>query len=536
MERPGTEHGPTPGDGEATLLTRAARSMFWNAALLPLITAFNLVSSVLIRNYFGLASGLYDALIGVVNSLTLWPGLGIPVAFTQFIPELETRDDRHAVWTFVRRAGTLRILSLALFLVPVNVNAAAVGEIFHLGPHGATLVYLASVLALLRAGHELALKTLQSLLSHLAANVIQLTQAVLAVAALAIVLGAGLGMTQVMVALVVASAVLLVIAAGVVRRRISRVASKPRPVADEVSAPQSRAIVPGVSVRRFAGFSLFMYAHDTMNYFASPAFASLAIAAMYDTPAPVALFAAGLQFPMLTVVVVLAGFQGLYRPLFARLINDAEPRRMRAAFSEVSKVQAALLLPTGTGLAIVVGDLIPLLYGEVFAEAVPLARVLCVFLFAEAVFNLGTIVLSLDHQYRSVMLAQAMRVLGAPLFVWLAARGDLRLAAAAFGLSRVAATLFGYAVAQRRFGVRFPFAFALRAAVPSAVMLLILTAIRSIWSTSWIEVITLMVVGVVVIALGMRLCRVLGPAELDLIDRTQLPGRSTIIAWLKPRV
>ena len=176
-----------------------------------------------------------------------------------------------------------------------------------------------------------------------------------------------------------------------------------------------------------------------------------------------------------------------------------------------------------------------MLYGDVFADSVPLARVLCFFLFSEAIFNLGTIVLSVDHQYRSVMQAQAMRLLGAPLFVWLAAHGDLRLAATAFGISRVAATLFGYVVAQRRFGVRFPFALALRAALPSLAMLAILTAARSMWSTSWVEVVALTTLGVAVVAIGMRVFRVLGPRELDLIERAQLPGRSAIIAWLKPR-
>lgn len=518
---------------DSTLLPRAARSMVWNATLLPLISVFNLASSVLIRNYFGLASGLYDALIGVVNTLMLWPGLGIPVAFTQFIPELGRRDDRRCLWAFICRAGALRLLSLVLFLIPVNINAVAVGELFHLGDHGATLVHLASALALLRSGHELALKTLQALLSHLAANTIQLAQAVLAMVGLAVTLWAGLGMPQLMVALIVASSLLLVIAVSVVRWRVAQIGSSGQPTAP--SSRQFGEIVTGISTRRFAGFSLFMSAHDTMNYFASPAFASLAIAALYDTPGPVALFAAGLQFPMLVVVVVLAGFQGLYRPLFARLITDSDRPRLRAAFSGVSKVQVALLLPAGTGLVILVGDLMPLLYGDVFTDAVPLARVLCVFLFGEAMFNLGTIVLSVDHQYRSVMLAQAMRLLGAPLFIWLAARGDLQLAAVAFGLSRLAATLFGYALAQRRFGVRFPFRFAFRAAMPSLAMATVVITARSLWSTSWMEVIVLTALGVAAVAIGMRQFHVLGPRELDLIDRAQLPGRSTIIAWLKPR-
>jgi len=273
--------------------------------------------------------------------------------------------------------------------------------------------------------------------------------------------------------------------------------------------------------------------YNWLNYFVTPAFASPAIALAAGSAAPVALFNVGFQLPQMAVVLVLAGFQGLYRPLFARLVDGGAPDKIRTAFSEISKVQAVFLLPAGVGLYVLAADYIPLLFGSEFTAAIPVARALCVLLVAESLFNLGTILLSVDHRYRDVALAQSLRLAGVPVFIYLAARADIVGAAIAFGVARFLSAFTGYLFARRRYRVQFPLAFTLRAAAPSAAMLVVVSVGRSMFATSWTQVVGLTLLGVIVVAAGTRVFKVLGEHELALIERAGLPGGAHIIRWLR---
>jgi hypothetical protein len=103
------------------------------------------------------------------------------------------------------------------------------------------------------------------------------------------------------------------------------------------------------------------------------------------------------------------------------------------------------------------------------------------------------------------------------------------------GGSRVASVLIGYAVARREYGVRFPWAFAARVTLVSAVMAAVLAAIREVWPTSPVEAAVLTAAGVIIVALGLRTFRVLGPNELDVIRRASVPGKHLLVDWLTPR-
>ena len=52
------------------LAQQASRAAFWNLVLLPLLGMFNLAFSVLIRRRFGLLSGIYDILLGLMSVIT----------------------------------------------------------------------------------------------------------------------------------------------------------------------------------------------------------------------------------------------------------------------------------------------------------------------------------------------------------------------------------------------------------------------------------------------------------------------------------
>jgi len=513
-------------EGNDVLLRRASRSMFWNAMLLPLITIFNLAASIMIRRHFGLEiSGHYAVVIALVNSWMMYPEFGLTTTVERFVPSLESRHGRSAVAAFLSRVGALRMALLLLVLVPANLFADVVAAQLHLGDSGAWLIHLTTLLTAARAANSFVMKALQALLLHLWANLLLLLQAVAIAAVVVAAFATGQTLEAVIGGLVAVGVVVLAVG-------LSRLRAALRAIPERAPTPAADSAL-GVPRDRFLKFSLFMYMSNWLNYFATPAFASPMIALAAGSAVPVALFSVGFQLPQMAVVLVLSGFQGLYRPLFARLVDDESPAKLRAAFAEISKVQAVILLPAGAGLYVLSADYIPLMFGGEFAAAVPVARVLSVLLVTEALFNLGTILLAVDHQYREVVLAQAIRLAGVPAFIYFAARSDVVGAAAVFGAARTLSTITGYLFARRRYRVQFPATFALWAMLPSVAMVLVVSAGRYIVPASWPRVVGLTLLGVAVVAVGTRVFRVLGEHELALIERAGLPGGSHIIRWLR---
>ena len=242
-------------------------------------------------------------------------------------------------------------------------------------------------------------------------------------------------------------------------------------------------------------------------------------------PEPVALFATSYFIASSTVTLVVSGFRGVYRPAFAHVIAAGDRAQLHRAFDLMNKVQILAVVPAGLGLTVMVADYLPLLYGEPFAAAVPVARVLVVLLFAETAMAVGLLVLWVDERYRPVLGAQLVMIAGAPLFVWTAGRFGLLAAALVLGGSRLASSIFGYLVAQRTYGVRYPWAFAARVMFVSLVMAAVLSALRRGWGTSMAEAATLTVLGVAIVVTGLRAFKVMGPGELESwVDRYSWKG------------
>lgn len=513
---------PAQAPGDSRLLRSASRSMFWNATLLPAVMLFQLAANMVLRRTFGLDSGIYDAGIGLVNGLLVYGSLGLAVAIPQFVPQLTQRGGRNAVIHFLRRAWSARMAVLVAVLVPVNLLAEPIADTMSLGPDGLLLVRLVSGLALLRAVVDLAVRTLQAQLAHLTANIVRALQTVGAALAILAALWMGSDMSGVFVALVVVGAGVGAVAVVAALRSVSRL---------EAETDDSASEVPS---GRFWKFASFMYAYDMLQTLSMPAFAAPALAAVVATVGPVALFTTAFQIPMMIVVVILAGFQGLYRPLFAIVLTENDRDRLRTTFTEVTKVQLILLLPAGAGLLVVLGDLIPLLFGPVFTAAVPLARILCAFLFAESILNLGVIILSTDHRYRSVLGAQSIRVLTAPLFLLLAGTGHLTAATWCFAAGRLAAIVGAYWIARGRYQLRLPWGFAARVALPATVMTAVALLLWGILPPGWTRVLTVSAVGAFLFALLARWARIIGPREADLLRRASFPGRQALLRWLAP--
>ena len=546
----------------SSLLHKVSRSVFWNALLLPLVAILNAILSILIRRGFGLQSGIYDVLIGLMASVVLFSSLGIPNSLTKWLPELQVTRGRAAVASFLRGALLVRLGFLVLILIPLILSAEPLAGYLGLGPDGALYIRLVTALILGRAVFEFAIQALQAFLAHLSAGLLSLAQAALdpALIALSFVLGYGMGGT--FLGLSISATVLSVVAmarlAQIFRgsRKEAEVPgaqvegreddSSPEPIVRErsvspesgneentVGPRDSRGALGGLA-SRIVHYALFTYAFHLSVYFARPAFASPALAAILGDVGQVALFATGFQVPAMVVALVVAGFRGVYRPLFSRLRAGGDLEKVRRAYNVVGRIQFLMLIPAGTGLGIMVADYIPLVYTSEFAGSVPIAQVMVLLLFAETAFNLGNIVLSIDEQYRPVLLAQSVRVLSVPIFLWAASSGGILVAAAVLGVARLMSAILATLFARAKYGVQLPWAFAGRIAVVSLAMAVVLVVGRAMWPTSPLQATVLTFLGMGIFLLGIRLGRLLGNEEIDLIRRSQLPGHQLLVRWLAP--
>ena len=66
-------------------------------------------------------------------------------------------------------------------------------------------------------------------------------------------------------------------------------------------------------------------------------------------------------------------------------------------------------------------------------------------------------------------------------------------------------------------------------------MVAILIPARAAGGTSWFQALLLTAIGAAVVLGGMRVFRVLGPREMDLLERAQIPWSAQILALLGRR-
>jgi O-antigen/teichoic acid export membrane protein len=506
---------------EPGLLHNVSRSVVWNAALLPLVAAAGVLLSILVRRSFGLESGVYDVALGVANSILFYSGLGLAGSLPKFLPELQLTASPRAVMRLALRLGAIRLGIVVAILVPLNMWADPLGRRLNLGPEGASYLHVLSALLLGRAALDFAYRVLDSFFRQLAVNMLSLTHGLLDLGLVAFAVLTGKGIRGVIAALGASAVTMAVITVGVVFNHLAN-------LPENVTSGNS----PGLSASRVWRLSAVTYLRDLSIYFATPAFASPVLVTLLGGPAPVALFATSYFVASSTVTLVVSGFRGIYRPAFAHVMAAGERAQLHRAFDLVNKLQILAVVPAGIGLAVMVGDYLPLLYGAPFVEAVVVARVLVLLLFAETAMAVALVVLWVDEQYRPVLLAQFVMVASAPLFIWVAGRWGLLASAAVLGCGRLASSALGYVEARRLYGVRYPWVFGAKVTLVSTVMAACLLMIRRFWSTSFAEAIALTLLGAAIVALGLRVARVMGPDELEVLGRASIPGKRWLVRWL----
>ena len=503
------------------LLHQVSRSVFWNTALLPVVTGAGVLLSILIRRRFGLESGLYDVVLGIANSILFYSSLGLAGSLPKFLPEMQVRGGRRAATQFVWRLAWLRLGVLLPIVVILNAFGESLASWLYLGPEGTIYLRWVSALLVARAILDYLYRALDSFLQQLSVNLLSLLNGLLDVCLAALAVAMGFRIAGVIAALSVSAVLTAVAAMVVVKKELGTVAEE-----------RHESSEPAPSLSRIWKLSGVTYLRDLSLYFATPAFASPVLVSLLGGPEPVALFATGYFVASSTVTLVVSGFRGVYRPAFARVLAAGEHAQLQRAFDLMNKIQVLIVVPAGFGLWVMVADYLPLLYGQPFTAAVPVARVLVALLFAETALAVAVLVLWVDERYRPVLGAQSAMIVGAPLFVWAAGRFGLVPAAFVLGGSRLAVSLIGYEGARRAYNVRFPWAFAARVTLVSAAMALVLSGIRQVWNTSAVEAAALTMLGVVIVLVGLRVMQVMGPNEIEVLQRTSMPGKGLLVRWL----
>jgi O-antigen/teichoic acid export membrane protein len=504
----------------ARLLHDVSRSVFWNTALLPLVTAAGLLLSILVRRTFGLESGLYDVALGIATSILFYSGLGLAGSLPKFLPELQVNAGREAIRRFVMRLGSIRLALVIAILVPLNMGAQPFAATLGLGSGGARYIHLLSAIVIGRAVLDFAYRTFDAFFQQVRVNVLSLIHGLLDLGLVAMAVTLGLQVQGVIGALGASAIVLAAVASIGVIRHIGTL--------PQASASLNHAPAPA----RIWKLSGVTYLRDLSLYFATPAFASPVLLKMLGGPEPVALFTTSYFIASSTVTLVVSGFRGVYRPAFAHLMAGGDRAQLQRAFDLLNKIQILAVVPAGFGLAVMVGDYLPLLYGDPFIAAVPVARVMVVLLFAETAMAVALLMLWVDERYRAVLGANFVMIAGAPLFIVAAGYFGLIAAAVVLGGSRLAASIGGYLVARRIYGVRYPWSFAGRVGLASFIMAGVLVTIRQRWHTSILEAATLTILGLLIVLVALRVLRVLSPGDIDVLERTSIPGKQLLVRWL----
>ena len=139
----------------------------------------NLAFTVLIRSRFGLFSGVYDVLTGLMMAVLQYSALGIPTSLTKLLPDVGATDGVSGLRRFLWRAALVRFLGLGVCIVALHVFGGLLIVQLQLGADGALYLQLVTGLIVARAVVDLAAKVLNTFFAQLWMNGLALLQATL---------------------------------------------------------------------------------------------------------------------------------------------------------------------------------------------------------------------------------------------------------------------------------------------------------------------------------------------------------------------
>jgi O-antigen/teichoic acid export membrane protein len=492
--------------------------MVWNTVLLPLKVALALGSGVILVRVLSKADySIYNLVLGTAALIGTWVDLGTERSVARFTPEIENRTGRRGLERFFTIIFGVKLLILAPVVVAFAVAPDWFTHALALDKTGSGTFLLWAIVGLLILGMvaDVFVQFLYTHFRQLATNLLDLIGAViqpLIVIALAL---AGAGIVGLVIAMLMSSLLLDLLTGWQARRSLQTI-------------PERAGAPPPNLWSRFTGVAALNFLMTATTSLTDPNFANLVLTGTRQLT-DVAIMVVGYRYVIYFLRYLTAPLNGIQTPLFARLHTEQRTDALRESYATLTKFFIFTLVPSGAAMILLAPRLIPFLFTETYAESVPVAALLVVFLFGETITSIPLSMLIVFEQSRAVIISRLVALLVVPLLALLVPPFGAVGAALALGAPRLFSRVVATAYTVRAAQIRFPFAFLLRVSAASALSALPLFFTRN--AEWWWMVLALVLFAVLFMAL-FKLLGGFDAQEKDRLKTLKLPFKEFILRWL----
>jgi O-antigen/teichoic acid export membrane protein len=481
----------------------------WNALLLLPRLLVGALASVVYYQYLSKEEvAVVFLLTSLATTIGLYADLGIERSLPRFLPEVEHHEGRTGVVRFMRRVMGLKLLVLLLplaglvaFAGPLarylsaeqrkeaarlEARVAETGrdegdvasherqaaadrdlaaELERKGP-----LFLGAVAGLLVFGalFDVYMQFLTAYFRQRAWNLITLATTLLQPLLVTAFIVRGWGIGGVLLGLVLTPLLSVLLA----RRQVRSVRKElPSEAAASRPDPELR--------RRFVRFAAVTYLMNVTTWLYDIQFVVFVSAATL-TLREVALLGFAFKFAKDFLGYVWTPLNGVITPLLTRIKARSSEAALADGHASLVRLVWLLLVPAGTGLALLTPGIIDVLYPK-YGAAAGLAIAFIAFTFAESLLSVPQNVLMVYDHYRAVLASRLLALLTIPLVVVLLPRYGLLGVAVAVGVVRVGSRLVTVVALRRILGLRPPWAFGLRVVLATAVFTAVIAVLMARW-------------------------------------------------------
>ncbi len=489
-----------------TLAQTATRAMFWNTILFPVKFVVSLLSSIILGNLLLRTDYGFVAFISsIASTIGLYADLGIERSLPRFVPEVERVGGSPLVRRFLWQIVGIKLAVMALLLggllafsaplLTLLATGQAESTVALLGLLGSFVIYTLCAMLVFGALFDTFMQFLLSYFKQRAWNVITIAATLLQPALIILFFSVGLRRVEfVLLAMVLTPLISVLLAGQQAFKLASSEAALRAGGATQLGADQH---LPADFRGRFLRYSGISYFMNISVYFYTLPFVNIVINFAYRLDG-VGLFSIAYNFVNQVLSVLWSPLSGLQIPLFSRIYAQDKQQaggtlptdyhaspQLQESYTVLSKFLALVLIPSGIGLALLATNLVYTLYAKYGAASLT-AVLLTVFLFAEAAISIPQNILMVYERFGPVLWSRVVSLISIPLLWWFIPAFDaagvqwfgmkdgaplgLVGAAVATGLARVLSRLVVFVYAQRRMGLRYPFAFTIRVLLASLPM------------------------------------------------------------------
>jgi O-antigen/teichoic acid export membrane protein len=420
----------------ASAAERAVAAARSNVVMYPLIALAAVVSSIVIARTLPLSQfALYAVALAVRGTAQLLADLGTGAASQRHFAELESLGARAQARGMFGRLAAARAAAAVVLAIAVAVARDPIADALELAPGERDFLAFAVVIGALEIVAGLGYYALSGTFRQARINQVTLAQGVAQPLAVVLAVALDLGLDGVLAAVVLGSAVR---ATGLTGSAVMWLRTMPDTGAHRPGLARSYADVAAAAV---VG-KLSTWAHTRQAV-------TLIVAASTSRP-QLAIFSLAYDFAHQVLIAATSPVSGLVLPLFAA---ERDPERRRAIVSRTTRGLALLVLPVATILVVASPALMPLLFGDDYADAwhymaivVPLAAV-------DLVLTTPATGLMLAHDrlVRAYLRIRAVALAGVLAYPLLGGSDLLIVTAVMMGF-RIAAALALHVVVRREAG------------------------------------------------------------------------------------